>query len=108
MLKCCDNQIISLDNLPITLKKLYCSYNQLINLPNKVGYERLYRKDNIYDLIIVLNYNMRPVIKNKGSAIFIHLAKKNYSSTKGCVGLSKNNLLKILRMIDKNTKIKIL
>jgi L,D-peptidoglycan transpeptidase YkuD (ErfK/YbiS/YcfS/YnhG family) len=83
-------------------------YNQLIKLPNQYKYEKFYRDDHLYDLILVLNYNMKPVIKNKGSAIFIHLAKKNYSSTKGCVGLSKNNLLKILRMIDKNTKIKIL
>lgn len=83
------------------------AYNQLINLPNKVGYERLYRKDNIYDLIIVLNYNMTPIVKNKGSAIFIHIAKKNYSPTKGCIALSKIDLLKILYNINKNTKIKI-
>ena len=83
------------------------AYNQLINLPNKVGYERLYRKDNIYDLIIVLNYNMTPIVKNKGSAIFIHIAKKNYSPTKGCIALSKIDLLKILYNIHKNTKIKI-
>jgi len=83
------------------------AYNQLINLPNKVGYERLYRKDNIYDLIIILNYNMTPIVKNKGSAIFIHIAKKNYSPTKGCIALSKIDLLKILYNINKNTKIKI-
>jgi L,D-peptidoglycan transpeptidase YkuD (ErfK/YbiS/YcfS/YnhG family) len=83
------------------------AYNQLINLPNKFSYERLYRKDNIYDLIIVLNYNMTPIVKNKGSAIFIHIAKKNYSPTKGCIALSKIDLLKILYNINKNTKIKI-
>ena len=83
-------------------------YNQLIKLPSKYGYEKFYRADNLYDLILVLNYNIKPIIKNKGSAIFIHLAKRNYSATKGCIGLSKRNLLKILSIINKNTKIKIL
>ena len=83
------------------------AYNQLINLPNKFSYERLYRKDNIYDLIIVLNYNMSPIIKNKGSAIFIHVANNNYTPTKGCIALSKIDLLKILNKINKRTKIKI-
>ena len=83
-------------------------YNQLIKLPNKFRHEKFYRKDHLYDLIIVLNYNMRPVVKNKGSAIFIHLARRNYNPTKGCIALSKNNLLIILNKINKNTKIKIL
>ena len=83
-------------------------YNQLINLPTKFGYEKFYRKDHLYDLIIVLNYNMRPVVKNKGSAIFIHLARRNYNPTEGCIALSKNNLLIILNKINKNTKIEIL
>jgi L,D-peptidoglycan transpeptidase YkuD (ErfK/YbiS/YcfS/YnhG family) len=83
------------------------NYNQLINLPNKYNSEKLYRNDNIYDLIVVLDYNMNPTIKNKGSAIFIHIAKKNYTPTKGCIALSKIDLLKILNKINKKTKIKI-
>ena len=83
-------------------------YNQLIKLPNKFRHEKFYRKDHLYDLIIVLNYNMRPVVKNKGSAIFIHLARRNYNPTEGCIALSKNNLLIILNKINKNTKIEIL
>ena len=82
-------------------------YNQLIKLPTKYSHENLYRKDNIYDLILVLNYNMKPTIKNKGSAIFIHITKKNYQSTKGCIALKKNNLVKLISKIDKNIKIKI-
>ena len=56
-------------------------YNKLIKLPSVYKYETLYRKENIYDIILVLNYNMNPIIKNKGSAIFIHVAKKNYKKT---------------------------
>ena len=76
-------------------------YNQIINLPTKYSYEKLYRKDNVYDLILVLNYNMDPVIKKKGSAIFIHVAKKNYQSTQGCIALKKNNLMKLISKINK-------
>ena len=80
-------------------------YNQLINIPSKYNYEKLFRKDNIYDLIIVLNYNTRPIIKFKGSAIFIHVAKKNYFSTAGCIALKKQDLIKLLKIIPRKVKI---
>ena len=83
------------------------NYNQLINLPSRYGHEKIFKKNNIYDIIVVLNYNMKPVIKNKGSAIFIHIAKKNYQPTQGCIALKKNDLLKLLSKISKNIKIKI-
>lgn len=51
-------------------------YNKLIKYPFNFNSEKLYRKDNIYDIIMVLNYNMNPIRKKKGSAIFIHIAKK--------------------------------
>jgi len=82
-------------------------YNQQINLPSKFSYERLYRKDHIYDLLAVINYNVNPVIKNNGSAIFIHIAKNNYKPTKGCIALRKADLIKLLQIIKKNAKIKI-
>jgi len=80
-------------------------YNQPIKLPTKYGHEILYRRDNIYDLILVLNYNMKPTIKNKGSAIFIHIAKKNYKKTAGCIVLKKADLVLLVKEINKNTKI---
>ena len=82
-------------------------YNQQISLPNKFGHEKLYRNDSLYDLILVLNYNVNPIIKNKGSAIFIHVAKKNYKNTKGCITLKKKHLIELICKIKKNTKIKI-
>ena len=69
-------------------------YNQLIKLPTNYSHEKLYRNDHIYDLLLVLNYNMKPIIKNKGSAIFIHVTKKNYQATQGCVALKKKTLNK--------------
>ena len=82
-------------------------YNKLINLPFNFKYEKLFKKENTYDIILVLNYNMNPIRKNKGSAIFIHVAKKNYKKTKGCVATRKTHLLKLLKKIKINTKAKI-
>ena len=82
-------------------------YNKQIKLPSRFGHEKLYRKDNLYDLVLVLDYNTNPIIKNKGSAIFIHVAKKNFSNTAGCIGLAKEDLLILLANIKKKTKIKI-
>ena len=83
-------------------------YNQLIRYPFKFNSERLYRSDNIYDIIIVLNFNMSPVKKNKGSAIFIHVAKNKFSSTKGCIALKKNELKKMIKFLTKTTLVKII
>jgi L,D-peptidoglycan transpeptidase YkuD (ErfK/YbiS/YcfS/YnhG family) len=80
-------------------------YNQLINLPTKYTHEKLYRKDNVYDLLVVLNYNMKPIIKNKGSAIFIHISRQNYKKTSGCVAIKKAHLMKLIKTIKKNTKV---
>ena len=83
-------------------------YNKLIKIPFKYSYEKLFRTDHIYDVVILINYNYKPIIRNKGSAIFLHLAKKNYQKTAGCIALKKKHLLKILSNIKKNEKIKII
>ncbi len=82
-------------------------YNKLIKLPSKYNYEKLYKKENVYDIVLVLNYNMNPVVRNKGSAIFIHVARRNYKKTEGCVALKKMHLLKIIKDIRYNTIVKI-
>ena len=103
-----------LKKLPIKKNMGWCDdskskkYNKLIRTPFTYSYEKLFKKENIYDVILVLNYNMNPIKKNKGSAIFIHIAKKGYKSTKGCVAIKKNELIKLLKDIKKNTKVKIL
>ena len=83
-------------------------YNKEINLPTKFRAEKLYRKDKIYDLFINIEYNYKPTKKNKGSAIFLHLANKKYRPTKGCIAISKKDFLKLISSIKKNTKISIL
>ena len=76
-------------------------YNKEVNFPFKYGAEKLYRSDRIYDIFINIKYNQTPVIKGKGSAIFLHLANKKYKATKGCIGILKKDFLKILPLIKK-------
>jgi L,D-peptidoglycan transpeptidase YkuD (ErfK/YbiS/YcfS/YnhG family) len=78
-------------------------YNKLVKFPHPFQAEKFYRKDNVYDIVLVLNYNLNPIIKNKGSAIFIHIAKKNYKNTAGCIAISKTHLKKIIKIINKKT-----
>ena len=84
-------------------------YNKLINIKknSEISYEKLFRKDNKYDLFILIKYNYNEIIKNRGSAIFLHLTK-NYSSTKGCIAIKKKDFFILSKLISKKTKIKIL
>ena len=83
------------------------SYNKLIRFPFMYSAEKLYRKDNIYDIILVLNFNTNPIYKNKGSAVFIHVAKKKFQSTKGCIAIAKIKLKELVKKIDNKTIIAI-
>ena len=82
-------------------------YNKLVKIPFGYNYEKLHKINNTYDIILVLDYNMYPTQKNKGSAIFIHIIKKNYSATKGCIAIKKKDLIKLISQINKKTKVKI-
>ena len=84
------------------------SYNKFIKLPFKYKAERLYLRQNIYDIIVVIDYNLNPVRKKKGSAIFLHIAKKNYSPTLGCIAVSKSDLKYLISIINKNSFLKII
>ena len=83
------------------------NYNKLIKVNNKIGHEKLFQKKTNYDVLIPIEYNTKKTKKNKGSAIFIHLTK-NYKKTLGCIALKKNDLLILLKLINKKTKIQIL
>ena len=103
----------SIRKIKINKKMGWCNdprskhYNKQIKLPSQLSHEILYRKDNVYDIVCVINYNINPTLKNKGSAIFLHVAIKKYQKTKGCIALKKNHLVKLLSLIKKKTKIKI-
>jgi|TARA_B110000037_G_scaffold9304_1_gene10164 L,D-peptidoglycan transpeptidase YkuD (ErfK/YbiS/YcfS/YnhG family) len=80
-------------------------YNEEIKVYNKKLKENLYRKDNKYDYIISISHNEKK-IRNKGSAVFIHLTN-NYKPTAGCIALKKKDFEILIKLIDKKTKIKI-
>tara|TARA_B100000035_G_scaffold191182_1_gene163219 strand:+ start:655 stop:1149 length:495 start_codon:yes stop_codon:yes gene_type:complete len=82
-------------NRPIIIKKNY-----------KYSYESLYRFDSKYDLLIPIKYNYNRPIKNKGSAIFLHLTN-NFKPTAGCIALKKKDFIVMLNLIKNKTKIKI-
>ena len=81
-------------------------YNKEIKINKKVKHEKLFRKDNSYDYLIVINYNTKNIKPSIGSAIFLHLTK-NYKKTAGCVAVKKKDLLIILKLITKSSKIRI-
>ena len=82
-----------------------CQYNTEIKIPNSAKHEKLFRRDNKYDYILVLNYNKKK-IPFKGSAIFLHLTD-NYKPTAGCIAINLKDFNILLKLINKNTKIKI-
>ena len=82
-------------------------YNKEIKIKKKVKYEKLFRNDYKYDYLIPIKYNWLKPKKNKGSAIFIHLTK-NYNPTAGCIALSLKDFLILVKLIKKNTKIRII
>ena len=81
-------------------------YNKEIKINKKIKHEKLFRKDNSYDYLIVINYNTKNIKYAKGSAIFLHLTK-DYKKTAGCVAVKEKDLLIILKLITKSNKIKI-
>tara|TARA_B100001093_G_C26497695_1_gene871835 strand:- start:138 stop:632 length:495 start_codon:yes stop_codon:yes gene_type:complete len=108
-----DNLDTKLKCIPIKKMMGWCDdiknskyYNKLINIKNNVRHEKLYRKDNKYNLLIPIKYNSKKRILGKGSCIFLHLTK-NYKPTSGCIALKKKDFLILLKIINKNTKIKI-
>ena len=107
-------------NIKTKIKKIYIKknmgwcddpksseYNKIVKLPFFYKTEKLHKSDNTYDIILVLDYNMSPVKNNKGSAIFIHIAKKNYKKTAGCVAIKKRDMKIIINKITKKTLVKI-
>ena len=101
-----------LKKIPIKKKLGWCDdiksklYNKPIKINKNIKHEKLFRKDRSYDLLIPILYNTAKPIKNKGSAIFLHITK-NYKKTLGCLSIKKNDMLILLKLINKKTKINI-
>ena len=81
-------------------------YNKEVNRKKIKNSEKLFRQDYKYNALIIINYNSKPIKKNRGSAIFLHLTK-NYKPTAGCVAVKQNDFLKLAKIINNKTKIQI-
>ncbi len=83
----------------------YIKINKIQSL--NINYERLWREDNVYDIIIEIAHNSKPIIKNKGSAIFIHCSFEDFRTTAGCVALKKRDLMFLIKKIKSEVYIQI-
>ena len=81
------------------------AYNRPVRLPFAAGHERLWRDDEIYDVIVILGHNDDPPVPGKGSAIFLHVARADYAPTLGCVALALPDLLDVLKEADAATRV---
>tara|TARA_Y100000768_G_C23745608_1_gene571415 strand:- start:180 stop:674 length:495 start_codon:yes stop_codon:yes gene_type:complete len=81
-------------------------YNKLFKINKKIKHEKLKRKDHKYNLLIPIKYNFKKTIAGLGSCIFIHLTK-NYKPTAGCIALKEKDFLIMLKLVKRNSKIKI-
>lgn len=81
------------------------NYNRPVRLPYRASHECLWRTDNLYDLVVVLDHNTRPRVRGAGSAIFMHIARQGYTPTEGCVALAEPDLRRVLQFARRGTQI---
>jgi L,D-peptidoglycan transpeptidase YkuD (ErfK/YbiS/YcfS/YnhG family) len=80
-------------------------YNQPVRLERDHGGDRLTRDDHLYDFIVEIDHNSGPRIAGRGSAVFLHLARTDFSPTAGCVSMTRSSMLRLLRRLGPQTKI---
>jgi L,D-peptidoglycan transpeptidase YkuD (ErfK/YbiS/YcfS/YnhG family) len=83
------------------------NYNRLVKLPYPASAEQMWRADHLYDLVAVLGYNDDPVVPGKGSAIFLHLARPDFSATHGCVALTRDDWLAAIAQLKPGDQVMI-
>ncbi len=84
------------------------SYNKLVHIPNEWGAEKMWREDGLYDLVVVVGYNDDPPEGEWGSAIFLHIARDDYAGTQGCVAFARKDLLELLPLLTRETRLRVL
>ncbi|GJL88957.1 MAG: hypothetical protein DHS20C03_26660 [Minwuia thermotolerans] len=82
-------------------------YSRPVTLPSRYGHERLWRADGLYDLILTIGHNDRPVRPSAGSAVFVHVAHPSMTPTEGCVAFAVDDLLHLLRVLRPGDAVRI-
>jgi L,D-peptidoglycan transpeptidase YkuD (ErfK/YbiS/YcfS/YnhG family) len=81
------------------------NYNRAVPMPYRASAEHLWRKDGLYDLIVVLDYNITRRASGRGSAIFMHVARRGFAPTAGCIALKREHLLRLLAVLPRGAKV---
>jgi L,D-peptidoglycan transpeptidase YkuD (ErfK/YbiS/YcfS/YnhG family) len=84
------------------------SYNRPVRLPFKPSHERMWRGDRLYDAVVVLDWNIAPRARNRGSAIFLHIARQGFKPTEGCVAISPAAMRWLLPRLSQRTVLRVL
>jgi L,D-peptidoglycan transpeptidase YkuD (ErfK/YbiS/YcfS/YnhG family) len=84
------------------------NYNRPVRLPYPASAEHLWRADGIYDVVVVLGFNDVPRIRNRGSAIFMHIARGDLMPTEGCIALRARDLRRLLSVVPRCSEIVVL
>ena len=79
------------------------NYNRPVQLPYGASCETMQRSDRLYDCVIVLDYNIRPRLRGRGSAIFFHIAKDGFLPTEGCIAVTPQVMARLLPYLDART-----
>lgn len=82
-------------------------YNRLVLLPYPAHHEQMWRADGLYDLLIVIGYNIDPPAPGRGSAIFLHVARDDFAPTEGCIAIGRDALLGVLGLLGPGSRITI-
>ncbi len=96
---------------PLSPKDGWCdavedgNYNRPVKLPYRARAERMWRDDGLYDVVVVVDYNMRPRVRGRGSAIFIHVARDGFLPTEGCVALKRDALRRLAPHFSSRTRL---
>lgn len=83
------------------------NYNRPVEIPYGASHERMRRDDRLYDICLVLDWNIRPRNRNRGSAIFFHLARPDFSPTQGCVAVTRAVMARLLPHLSDRTVLKV-
>jgi len=105
---------VRLPKIPIRENDGWCDapddrrYNKPVHTPYPASHEKMLREDRLYNVCIVLDWNMRPAVRNRGSAIFMHIARPGMKPTEGCIGLRPKDMSRLLPLLSQHTRIRIL